>query len=158
MSDKTVTKAKEERVRELQATQARAFGRLREIIAEKRAQKDADADEVGPHWSPPTFGRPNEQSARISGWLDGLDWVLRQAAILDAPGDVRFETKVYTSIDFDGHWPVPVAAVVVAHNEHDAAVFLMTALAAAGLPTGGSTLQRVDLTKHGATLLSDGNY
>lgn len=67
--------------------------------------------------------------------------------------------KVYVSTDFEGHWPVGSAAVVVAENESDAATLLSAELLKHGLPAGGTfTLREVPTDKATAVVLCDGNY
>ena len=66
--------------------------------------------------------------------------------------------KVFTSKDFDGRWPVPVAAVVVANDKAHARDILAYELISIGLRCSDFTLQEIDTTKAGVTILSDGEY
>lgn len=66
--------------------------------------------------------------------------------------------KVFTSNDFEGHWPVPVAAVIVAETEGDAWVLLSEALKKDGLPGHDFTLEEIDCATPRATVLSNGDY
>lgn len=73
--------------------------------------------------------------------------------------------NVYTCVDFEGAWPVGVAAVVVAESEEHARALLVDALTNAciyprpkPLDPFTFTLQRLDTTKPSATLLADGDY
>lgn len=66
--------------------------------------------------------------------------------------------NVYVSTDFEGHWPVGTAAVVVAATEHSARVFLRDAIIAAGLPDKPFTLRQIDTTQSHAVILRDGDY
>lgn len=69
--------------------------------------------------------------------------------------------KIFVCVDHDGHWPVPVASVVVAESEHDAVQLLDDALLKANLlPSSESryTLTEVDASSPRAVILSDGNY
>jgi len=66
--------------------------------------------------------------------------------------------KVFTSKDFRGHYPVPVAAVVIAPNEIIARAILESALKSAGLPGDEFSLQELGMAATGAVILSDGNY
>lgn len=63
--------------------------------------------------------------------------------------------RVWTSKDFEGHWPVGVAAVVVARDEAEA-----RGLLAAVLPVHNSpfTLQEVLMDTPNCTILNDGDY
>jgi hypothetical protein len=65
--------------------------------------------------------------------------------------------KIYTCVDFTGHWPVGSAAVVVAKDEEMARKILLTELHKIGL---GSefTLQELDIDYQNARILCDGNY
>lgn len=68
--------------------------------------------------------------------------------------------KLYTCTDFEGHWAVPVAAIVLADDAHQAAGILQEKLADAGLPqsVAAKQMSEIPLTGAGATILSDGEY
>lgn len=68
--------------------------------------------------------------------------------------------KVWISSDFEGHYPVGTAAVIVAKNEKEAKRLLIEAAAPGGLVLNAEDfdVEEVDLTKPGATILCDGNY
>lgn len=68
--------------------------------------------------------------------------------------------KLYICDNFKGHWPVGVAAVIVADNQIHAAQLLENVLAEVGLKQdiNKSQLAEIDLTQHGAYILNDGDY
>ena len=73
--------------------------------------------------------------------------------------------KIYTCDDFEGHYPVGAAAVVVAPDRPAARVLLARALTERGLPYRGTrgqgaepTLTELDTTTAAAFVLVDGNY
>jgi len=72
--------------------------------------------------------------------------------------------KVFTCKDFQGVWPVGSAAVVVAQTKAKAKFALLEALEKQGKDLGNNnkdldfTVQEVDTTKTGATILNDGDY
>ena len=66
--------------------------------------------------------------------------------------------KIFTCRNFDGHWPVGVAAVIVAKDEEKARQLLDWELRAIGLELGDATLTKVDVKKPAAFILADGNY
>lgn len=68
--------------------------------------------------------------------------------------------KVFTSKQFEGHWPVPVAAVIVAETIEDAATALSIALTQHGLTQVVKPEQLVELNTEQAhvVVLSDGEY
>ncbi len=66
---------------------------------------------------------------------------------------------VYISTDHAGFYPVGTASVVVAESEREARLMLMAALFSAGLDGKEPfTLQEIDITKPGATILRNGDY
>lgn len=67
--------------------------------------------------------------------------------------------KVFTCKDFKGHWPVPVAAVIVAETLEDARLELDARLKAEGLKQDDRpTLKEVDVTRANVIILSNGEY
>lgn len=67
--------------------------------------------------------------------------------------------KLYYSTDHDGHFPVPVASMVLASDETEARALLNVALQEQGVnPNLGYTLHEVDITKPQAIVLSNGDY
>lgn len=66
--------------------------------------------------------------------------------------------KVFTCTDFEGHWPVGTAAVVVASAEAEAQEELGRELLSRGLPGVGFSLKEIDLSVSGVFMLCDGNY
>lgn len=69
--------------------------------------------------------------------------------------------KVWTCTDHEGHWPVGVASVVVAHTEDEARELLIKELATHGLTRPDLytfTLTPLDLDKDHAVVLNDGSY
>ena len=68
--------------------------------------------------------------------------------------------NVYTCTDFKGHWPVGVAAVIIANDEDDAVTILQRKLAASGLKQDVSpeSIKKVDLRWAEAFILNDGDY
>lgn len=68
--------------------------------------------------------------------------------------------KVFTNTGFEGHYPVGVAAVIVAKDKHDAAILLSNALFDAGLDPNVTeeNMIEINLTEEYASVLCDGNY
>lgn len=68
--------------------------------------------------------------------------------------------KVWTCNDFEGHWPVGAAAVVVAETEEQAKDLLDFALSVEGLgrQEDGYTLKTLDINKPEAIVLVNGDY
>ena len=70
--------------------------------------------------------------------------------------------KVYTSTDFEGHWPVGVAMVVVARGPETAKKLADQSLVANGLKpqflAGDAALEELDTSKGHAVLLCNGDY
>lgn len=66
--------------------------------------------------------------------------------------------NVYVCTDHAGHWPVPVASVIVAHDEAEATTLLRTELEKCGLCGDGFSLQLVAVDKPHAVILSSGVY
>lgn len=66
--------------------------------------------------------------------------------------------KLWVCTDFEGFWPVPTAAVVLAESEAEASALLVNTLFEKGLKTTGFTLTPIDTTKAAAVILSDGDY
>jgi hypothetical protein len=70
------------------------------------------------------------------------------------------ELKVFTSTSFDGHYPIGVAAVIIAKDKHCAAMLLSNALFDAGLNakvTEGDVVE-INKSEELAVILCDGNY
>jgi hypothetical protein len=67
--------------------------------------------------------------------------------------------KIYYNIGFEGHYPVPVAAIVRANNAEEATIKLNAALVTSGL-NGDARVDDTLEFKRGEDLiiLSDGNY
>jgi hypothetical protein len=67
--------------------------------------------------------------------------------------------KVWKCTDFEGPWPVGVAAIVVAATEYIAGGLLVLALADRGLTVAvdSFTLEEVDMTYPHAEILDDGD-
>jgi hypothetical protein len=68
--------------------------------------------------------------------------------------------KAWTCTDFQGHWPVPTAAVIVAETARRAAQLLNRELVRNNLPRGvtSKSMKEIDLSKENAVILSDGQY
>lgn len=67
--------------------------------------------------------------------------------------------KVYTCDNFEGHYPVGAAAVIVAANPLAAKLMLEDHLREIGLPQTKPNLEIKELPmKPGVTVLVDGNY
>lgn len=66
--------------------------------------------------------------------------------------------NVYTCIDHEGHWAVPVASIVIAETEQEARKLLVAELAKEGLDRLDFTLNRVELDNQKAIILSNGEY
>jgi len=69
--------------------------------------------------------------------------------------------KVFTCVDFEGFWPVGVAAVVVAEDARHAATLLEAKLVAENLRAqtiDPASMIEVDTTQAGARIVQDGNY
>lgn len=68
--------------------------------------------------------------------------------------------KVFTCTEFAGHYPVGVAAVIVAASPELAARHLERTLAEAGLPQkiDPSTMEHIKSRTASCTVLLDGNY
>lgn len=67
--------------------------------------------------------------------------------------------NIYTCTDHDGHWPVPVASVVVANSEAEARALLMAELREHGLNEKEPfTLRQIQTESPQAFVLSDGDY
>jgi hypothetical protein len=68
--------------------------------------------------------------------------------------------KAWTCIEFDGHWPVGVAAVVAAETAEDAAAFLSDQLTRVGLPQPITAEQMCEfpLREGACAILRDGDY
>lgn len=68
--------------------------------------------------------------------------------------------KVWTNTDFEGHWPVGVAAVVVADTAGQAAELLNNALQERGLGRTAQADQFAELptSRQLAVILRDGDY
>ena len=76
---------------------------------------------------------------------------------MTAPERADSPLRLFYSDDFTGHWPVGVAALVVASDEKEAALRLGLMLNARGLKFDG-TLTEVPLACPGVVILRDGNY
>ena len=70
------------------------------------------------------------------------------------------ELKVFTNTAFEGHYPVGVAAVIIAKNKHDAAILLSNALFDAGLDPNITSENMIEINSNEehAVILCDGNY
>ena len=70
------------------------------------------------------------------------------------------ELKVFTNTEFEGAYPVGVAAVIIAKDKHDAAILLSNALFDAGLDPNVTEehMIEVDKNEEHAVVLCDGNY
>lgn len=66
--------------------------------------------------------------------------------------------RLYTSVNHDGHYAVPVASIVLAPNEIIARKILGAALVARGLSGEDFTLKEVATHTSQAVILSDGDY
>lgn len=66
--------------------------------------------------------------------------------------------KIFISDDFDGHWPVGTAAVVVAKNKISARKVLNKELVDCGLKRSEFTLSEVNSKKEQAVIINDGQY
>lgn len=70
--------------------------------------------------------------------------------------------KVFTCVEFEGHYPVGTSAVVVALNSEDAAMLLNGHLAGIGLIQEewltAADMKELDTSKVGIKVLNDGNY
>lgn len=67
--------------------------------------------------------------------------------------------RVFVCSDFEGHYPVGSAAVVVAQNKTHAENMLNEELVRCGLSAlGQKTLQEVSMKTERAIILCDGNY
>lgn len=66
--------------------------------------------------------------------------------------------RLFSSKDFEGHWPVGTAAVVMAEDEAAARVLLLAELKEHHLSVGEFTLQEIPMGKPLAVVLSDGDY
>ncbi len=68
---------------------------------------------------------------------------------------------IWTCEDHDGHWPVPVASVVVAPSEEAARALLDAELVSRHLKPSAKqpyTLTLLDPAEAGVRMLSDGEY
>jgi len=67
--------------------------------------------------------------------------------------------RIYTCNDFEGHWPVGTAAVIVAKSKRKAQHLLAAEMVKEGLkPDGTETLVEIDTSVLGAHILNDGEY
>lgn len=66
--------------------------------------------------------------------------------------------RVYVCTDHDGHYPVGVASVVVAHTEEEARQLLVSELENHGLRGKGFTLRCIQTESPQAFVLHDGQY
>lgn len=68
--------------------------------------------------------------------------------------------KIYTSIEFAGHWPVGTAAVIVANDCIQAAILLQQQLTIRGLMQiiDPARLVEIDIDEPCCFILCDGNY
>lgn len=67
--------------------------------------------------------------------------------------------KIFTCTDFTGHWPVGVAAVVIAEDKAIAEAQLREALAVKGLKQNPNTAIEIkEVSAPGVYILCDGNY
>jgi len=65
---------------------------------------------------------------------------------------------LYVCTDFEGHYPVGVAAIIVARDWKHARKLLDDELAERGLPTGKGKISLQDMGEPYAAILCDGNY
>lgn len=65
--------------------------------------------------------------------------------------------RVFTNNVFQGRWPVPTAAVVIADSRDEAAILLEDMLRSIGLEQRVEPEEMDELTS-GVAILSDGNY
>jgi hypothetical protein len=70
------------------------------------------------------------------------------------------ELKVFTNIAFEGHYPVGVAAIIIAKDKHDAARLLSNALFDAHLDPNVTEENMIEVNsdEEQALILCDGNY
>lgn len=71
------------------------------------------------------------------------------------------DLKVYTCTNFEGHYPVGVAAIIVANGEEQARLLLMAAMKMEGLEQENPlnlAFEEIDTNKFGATILMNGDY
>lgn len=70
------------------------------------------------------------------------------------------ELGVYTCTDFRGFWPVGTAAVVVAFDEIDAAIYLEIELGKIGISQGirPEQMHKLKMEERTIEVLADGNY
>lgn len=66
--------------------------------------------------------------------------------------------KVFACSDFEGRWPVPVAAIVVALTENAAKLMLSNHLKRIGLPGEVGQVVEIETDKPSVNVLSDGDY
>jgi hypothetical protein len=66
--------------------------------------------------------------------------------------------QVFWATDFNGHWPVGTAAVVVADDLPTARNLLAEDLKRQGLDIGDAELTPLDTTRDVVLILNDGNY
>ncbi len=71
--------------------------------------------------------------------------------------EVSVGLKAFYTTDFDGHWPVGTAAVVVAETEKGAERMLQAELKRVGL-TSKIKGKLIELDEPGAIILCDGGY
>ena len=70
------------------------------------------------------------------------------------------ELKVFTNTQFEGVYPVGVAAVIIAKDKHDAAILLSNALFDAGLNADITSEHMIEINSNEeyAVILCDGDY
>jgi hypothetical protein len=68
------------------------------------------------------------------------------------------DMKVFICNDFEGHYPVGAAAVIIARSEEIAKTMLNMELQQRGLGIKDATLKEVELTNTKAIILCDGDY
>ena len=65
---------------------------------------------------------------------------------------------LYVCTDFEGHYPVGVAAVIIAKDHKQARKLLDEELKARDLPAGKGKISLQDMSEPYAAILCDGNY
>lgn len=67
--------------------------------------------------------------------------------------------KAFTCTDFEGHYPVGTAAVIIADNAEDAEIAILKELGSIGLPQKHAIrITEISLLSAGVFILADGNY
>ncbi len=70
--------------------------------------------------------------------------------------------RVFTCDNFEGHYPVGVAAVMIANGPDAAKLMLIDHLASIGLPQSERVAAKIEIKElvlmPGVTIIADGNY